>query len=252
MRTSVRKNPSMPEEPLLRLDKVDTFYGKSQALRGVSLEVRSGEIVALLGLNGAGKTTTLRSIIGLTPSRAGAIHLRGKRIDGMPAYRVARLGVGYVPEGRRVFGSLTAAENLELGERKGGDWSLSRVFERFPKLRELRARKAGKLSGGEQEMLAIGRALVGNPSLLLIDEPSQGLAPIVVGDLYRTLAELRAAGVAILLVEQNALLALKVAERAYVLDDGRIVYDGAGADLVRDRGRIATLMGLPGDELPVS
>jgi branched-chain amino acid transport system ATP-binding protein len=242
----------MPDEPLLRLDKVDTFYGKSQALRGVSLEVRSGEIVALLGLNGAGKTTTLRSIIGLTPSRAGTIHLCGKRIDGMPAYRVARLGVGYVPEGRRMFASLTAAENLELGERKGGDWSLSRVFERFPKLRELRARKAGKLSGGEQEMLAIGRALVGNPSLLLIDEPSQGLAPIVVGDLYRTLAELRAAGVAILLVEQNALLALKVAERAYVLDDGRIVYDGAGADLVRDRGRIATLMGLPSDELPVS
>jgi branched-chain amino acid transport system ATP-binding protein len=126
------------------------------------------------------------------------------------------------------------------------------VFERFPKLRELRARKAGKLSGGEQEMLAIGRALVGNPSLLLIDEPSQGLAPIIVGDLYRTLAELRAAGVAILLVEQNALLALKVAERAYVLDDGRIVYDGAAADLARDKARIGNLMGLPSDELPVS
>jgi branched-chain amino acid transport system ATP-binding protein len=242
----------VPDAPLLRLDEVDTFYGKSHALRKVSLEVRSGEIVALLGLNGAGKTTTLRSVMGLIAPRAGTIHLRGQRVDGLPAHRVARLGVGYVPEGRRMFASLTAAENLELAERGGGGWSIPRVFERFPKLRELRARKAGKLSGGEQEMLAIGRALVGNPSLLLIDEPSQGLAPIIVGDLYRTLAELRAAGVAILLVEQNALLALKVAERAYVLDDGRIVYDGAAADLARDKARIGNLMGLPSDELPVS
>ncbi len=242
----------MPDEPLLRLDGVDAFYGKSHALRGVSLEVHAGEIVALLGLNGAGKTTTLRTIMGLLPPRAGTIRLRGRRIDGMPAHRVARLGVGYVPEGRRMFANLTAGENLELAERPGGEWSIQRVFERFPKLRELRGRKAGKLSGGEQEMLAIGRALVGSPALLLIDEPSQGLGPIIVTDVYRTLAELRAGGVAILLVEQNALLALRVAERAYVLDDGRVVYAGAGADLARDRARIGTLMGLPSDELPVS
>jgi len=235
---------------LLALEGINTYYGKSHILRDVSLRVGRGEIVALLGLNGAGKTTTLRSIIGLTPPRTGSVRLDGREIRGIAPYRAARMGVGYVPEGRRMFKTLTTNENLQLAERAGGDWSIARVVQRFPKLAELRTRKSGKLSGGEQEMLSIGRALVGNPSLLLVDEPSQGLAPIIVADVYHTLAELRDRGVAILLVEQNALLALKVAERAYVLDDGKIVYDGAASDLAFDRARMRTLMGLAEDVLP--
>lgn len=235
---------------LLRVEGINTYYGKSHILRDVSLRVGRGEIVALLGLNGAGKTTTLRSIIGLTPPHTGSVRLNGREIRGSAPYRVARMGVGYVPEGRRMFSSLTTNENLQLAERGGGDWSIARVFERFPKLLELRARKSGKLSGGEQEMLAIGRALVGNPLLLLVDEPSQGLAPIIVADVYHTLSELREHGVAILLVEQNALLALKVAERAYVLDDGKIVYDGDARQLAEDQARMSTLMGLAEDIRP--
>jgi branched-chain amino acid transport system ATP-binding protein len=235
---------------LLAVEGINTYYGKSHILRDVSLRVGRGEIVALLGLNGAGKTTTLRSIIGLTAPRTGSVRLSGREIRGNAPYRVARLGVGYVPEGRRMFTNLTTDENLQLAERGSGDWSIARVFEKFPKLLELRARKSGKLSGGEQEMLAIGRALVGNPSLLLVDEPSQGLAPIIVADVYHTLTELRDRGVAILLVEQNAMLALKVAEHAYVLDDGKIVYDGAASDLANDRDRMNTLMGLAEDVRP--
>jgi branched-chain amino acid transport system ATP-binding protein len=238
----------------LNVTRINTYYGKSHILRDVSLHVGRGEIVALLGLNGAGKTTTLRSIMGLTAPRTGSVELNGRDLRGLPPYRIARLGVGYVPEGRRMFKNLTTHENLELAERTGdagGDWSIARVFEKFPKLLELRGRKSGKLSGGEQEMLAIGRALVGNPSVMLVDEPSQGLAPIIVTDVYRTLAELRSRGAAILLVEQNALLALKVAQRAYVLDDGRIVYDGPAGDLINDTARMNTLMGLGEDITPV-
>jgi branched-chain amino acid transport system ATP-binding protein len=200
----------------------------------------------LLGLNGAGKTTTLRSILGLTPPKNGSIRVDGEDVRRLSPFEIARRGVGYVPEGRRMFPSLTVWENLRLAERRGSDgrWNIPKVLERFSKLAELRNRKAGRLSGGEQEMLAIGRALVGNPSLLLVDEPSQGLAPIVVIDLYHTIEELMAHGVSILLVEQNALLALKISSRAYVLDDGRIVYDGPSVDLARDRQRIRSLMGL--------
>lgn len=242
--------PGAPAAELLSVERINSYYGKSHILHDVSLRVEPGEIVALLGLNGAGKTTTLRSIIGLTPPRRGAVRLGGRNIAGTPAHRIARLGVGYVPEGRRMFTSLTTSENLALAERGGGDWSIARVLERFPKLRELRSRKSGKLSGGEQEMLAIARALVGNPTLLLVDEPSQGLAPIIVADVYHTLEELRDHGVSILLVEQNALLALKVARRAYVLDEGKIVYDGAASELVHDTARMRTLMGLAEQELP--
>ncbi len=243
-------NGSAAAAELLAVEGINTYYGKSHILRDVSLRVGRGEIVALLGLNGAGKTTTLRSIIGLTPPHTGSVRLNGREIRGSAPYRVARMGVGYVPEGRRMFSSLTTSENLQLAERGGGDWSIARVFERFPKLLELRSRKSGKLSGGEQEMLAIGRALVGNPALLLVDEPSQGLAPIIVADVYHTLSELRDHGVAILLVEQNALLALKVAERAYVLDDGKIVYDGDARHLAEDQARMNTLMGLAEDIRP--
>ncbi|MEA2784308.1 MAG: branched-chain amino acid transport system ATP-binding protein [Candidatus Eremiobacteraeota bacterium] len=232
-------------EPLLMLDGVCTNYGKIRILRDVALTVGEGEVVALLGLNGAGKTTTMRSILGLTPPRSGTIRYAGRDITGWPPYKIARLGVGYVPEGRRMFKDLTTLENLQLAENgRGGAWTIPRVLQHLPKLAELRARKAGRLSGGEQEMLAIGRALVANPHLLLVDEPSQGLAPLIVEEVYRILSELKSTGVSILLVEQNALLALKIADRAYVLDSGRIVHEGAAAELAADRNRIRTLMGL--------
>ena len=232
-------------EPLLSVEGLFTNYGKIRILRDVSLTVGEGEVVALLGLNGAGKTTTMRSILGLTPPRAGKVRYAGNDITGWPAYKVARLGVGYVPEGRRMFKDLTTLENLQLAENgRGGDWTIARVLQHLPKLAELRSRKSGRLSGGEQEMLSIGRALVSNPRLLLVDEPSQGLAPLVVEEVYRILSELKKTGVAILLVEQNALLALKIADRAYVLDSGRIVHGGPAAELAADQNRIRTLMGL--------
>ncbi len=234
----------MPE-PLLSAAGLCTDYGKIRILRDVSLEVGAGSVVALLGLNGAGKTTTLRSILGLTSPRAGTVRYAGRDVTGWPAYKIARLGVGYVPEGRRMFKELSTLENLQLAENgRGGEWTIPRVLGHLPKLAELRARKAGRLSGGEQEMLAIGRALVANPRLLLVDEPSQGLAPLVVEEVYRILGELKQTGVAILLVEQNALLALKIADHAYVLDSGRVVHAGPAAELAADRDRIRTLMGL--------
>ena len=240
---------SSDSNALLAVEKINTFYGKSHILFDVSLRVDPGEIVALLGLNGAGKTTTLRSIMGLTPPKSGRVAVEGIEVAGRAPHIVARHGVGYVPEGRRMFASLTTMENLQLAERGVGDWNMTRVLERFPKLAELRGRKSGKLSGGEQEMVAIGRALIGNPKLMLVDEPSQGLAPIIVGDVYRTLEELRQHGVSILVVEQNAMLALKAAHRAYVLDAGHIVYDGPSADLLSDRTRMSTLMGLAEEQL---
>jgi branched-chain amino acid transport system ATP-binding protein len=232
-------------EPLLAVEGLFTNYGKIRILRDVSLTVGEGEVVALLGLNGAGKTTTMRSILGLTPPRAGKVRYAGRDITGWPAYKVARLGVGYVPEGRRMFKDLTTLENLQLAENgRGGAWTIPRVLQHLPKLAELKSRKSGRLSGGEQEMLSIGRALVSNPRLLLVDEPSQGLAPLIVEEVYRILSELKSTGVSILLVEQNALLALKIADRAYVLDSGRIVHEGAAAELAADQNRIRTLMGL--------
>ncbi len=235
----------MSDAPLLAVDGLFTNYGKIRILRDVSLTVGEGEVVALLGLNGAGKTTTMRSILGLTPPRAGSVKYAGRDITGWPAYKVARLGVGYVPEGRRMFKDLTTLENLQLAENgRGGAWTIPRVLEHLPKLAELKSRKSGRLSGGEQEMLSIGRALVSNPRLLLVDEPSQGLAPLVVEEVYRILTELKKTGVAILLVEQNALLALRIADRAYVLDSGRVVHGGPAAELAADQDRIRTLMGL--------
>jgi branched-chain amino acid transport system ATP-binding protein len=237
-------------EPFLKVENLNTYYGKSHILHDVNLAVGKGELVALLGLNGAGKSTTLRSILGLTRPRSGEITFNGQAIVGWSPYRIARLGVGYVPEGRRMFAQLSVLENLQLAENgRKGEWSIARVLEHLPKLKELERRRAGRLSGGEQEMLAIGRALVSNPDLLLVDEPSQGLAPMIVEEVYRILAELKARGVAIVLVEQNALLALKIADRAYVMDAGRIVHDGEASALLQDRKRIAELMGLTAAEL---
>jgi branched-chain amino acid transport system ATP-binding protein len=237
-------------EALLRVEGLNSYYGKSHILHDVAFEVSEGELVTLLGLNGAGKTTTMRSILGLTRPRTGTITFDGQPITGWAPYQVARLGVGYVPEGRRMFPTLSVLENLQLAENgRKGDWSIARVLEHLPKLKELAGRKAGRLSGGEQEMLAIGRALVSNPRLMLVDDPSQGLAPIIVEEVYRILVELKSHGVAIVLVEQNALLALRIADRAYCMDAGRIVYCGGAQELLNDQKRVSDLMGLTVTEL---
>ena len=222
-------------------------YGHIQALRGVSLTVNEGEIVTLLGANGAGKTTLMRAISGLLRPHSGDVKLRGKSIARVGADSIVRLGISQVPEGRRVFPTLTVAENLLLGgytrpvaEAKG---SMQRVLQMFPRLEERRAQYAGTLSGGEQQMLAIGRALMAKPTVLLLDEPSLGLAPIIVRDIFRTLRQIREQGMTVLLVEQNARMALKLADRGYVLENGRIALHGTAQDLLASPEVHATYLG---------
>ncbi len=221
---------------MLRLEGVSAAYGRIQALRGVSLEVPAGSIVALLGANGAGKTTTLRVISGLLRPTGGAVYFEGRRIDRLPAEAIVRLGVSHVPEGRQVFAELTVGENLILGayarrDRQKIPADLDRVFGLFPVLRERRKQPAGTLSGGEQQMLAIGRALMARPRLLLLDEPSLGLAPMVVREIFRTIRRINSEGTTVLLVEQDANLALQVARFAYVLQTGQVVLSGPAAEL---------------------
>ncbi|HXG02433.1 MAG TPA: ABC transporter ATP-binding protein [Candidatus Binatia bacterium] len=218
---------------MLEVDGIHTYYGDSHILHGVSLEVRAGEAVALLGRNGSGKTTLIRSVVGFTPPRDGAVLFQGRPIHRLPAYAIARLGIGLVPQGRRIFAPLTVAENLTLGARTGdgAGWSVERVFSLFPRLRERARQSGGTLSGGEQQMLAVARALMTNPRLLLLDEPSEGLAPLVVREIGRVLVGLKREGLSILLVEQNVPLALRVADRVYVMSKGQIVYHGPAADL---------------------
>ena len=227
----------------LKAEGLHTFYGKSHILHGVSLEVREGEIVALLGRNGAGKTTTLRSLIGLTRPRTGKVALFGADVTGFPPYRIAEAGVGYVPEGRRIFANLTVDENLLVPVERPGPWTVSRVYEAFPRLAERRTNKGAQLSGGEQEMLSIARALILNPKLLMLDEPSQGLAPLIVEDVFKIVVAARREGVSVLLVEQNVRAAVEIADRAYVLDDGRIVYEGDARAFGADEQRVRELAG---------
>ncbi len=227
----------------LEVSGLHTYYGKSHVLHGVGLEVRPGELVALLGRNGAGKSTTLRSIVGLTPAREGTVRVLGQDVTRWPPYRIAALGVGFVPEGRRVFANLTVEENLKVPLERPGPWTIDRVYELFVRLRERRTNLGRQLSGGEQEMLAIGRALLLNPKLLVLDEPSQGLAPLIVRDVFKSIVAMRDAGMAVLLVEQNVRAAVEIADRAYVLDDGKIVYEGPAADLARDEQRVRALAG---------
>ena len=222
---------------------LQTFYGKSHILHGVGLAVGEGEIVALLGRNGAGKTTTLRSLMGLTPPREGTVFTLGRSTTAWPPYRIAALGVGYVPEGRRIFPNLTVTENLEVPRERPGPWNAARIFDLFPRLAERRANRGSQLSGGEQEMLAIARALVLNPRLLLLDEPSQGLAPRVVGDVFRVIASMREEGISVLLVEQNVRAAVEIADRVYVIDDGRVVYEGGAREFGGDEERVRALAG---------
>jgi len=211
---------------VLELADVHTYYGESHVLQGVSLEVPSGRVVAILGRNGAGKTTLVRTTIGFTPARRGTVRFKGDDITRWPAYRAVERGMALVPQGRRVFPSLSVTENLEVARRTGGRWTLARVLELFPRLRERGPNRANKLSGGEQQMLAIGRALMTNPDLLLMDEPTEGLAPLIVREVGRVIADLKREGLSILLVEQNLPLALSVADTVHVLSRGQIVHSG--------------------------
>ncbi len=218
---------------MLDVESIHTYYGDSHVLHGVSLRVAPGEAVALLGRNGAGKTTAIRSIVGFTPPRAGRVVFEGQPIERWPAYRIARRGLALVPQGRRIFAPLSVRENLLLGARSEG-WTLERVFELFPRLREREGQSGGTLSGGEQQMLAIARALLTNGRLLLLDEPSEGLAPLIVREIGRILQALKAERLSLLLVEQNYHLALRVADRVYVMNKGQIVYEGTPAGLEAD------------------
>jgi branched-chain amino acid transport system ATP-binding protein len=231
--------------PLLELNDVNTYYGNIHALKGISLTVDEGEVVTLIGSNGAGKSTTLLTISGLVHARSGSIAFQGQQIDGMAAHKITTLGVVQSPEGRRVFPLMTVLENLEMGAYAHGHANaddLARVYELFPRLNERSGQKAGTLSGGEQQMLAIGRALMGRPKLLLLDEPSMGLSPILVDQIFNIIREINAQGTTVLLVEQNALMALSFANRGYVLQTGEIVLaDDAEKLIVNDMVRKAYL-----------
>ncbi len=226
----------MTNGPLLDVDDIEVTYGKARAVNGATVRVRRGSITAIVGPNGAGKTTLLKAVCGLQPLRAGEIRWDGTRIDGRPSREIAALGIAHVPEGRRVFGKMTVLENLRLGaylRRDAADVkrTLDFVFAAFPRLKEREAQRAGSLSGGEQQMLAIGRALMASPTLIMADEMSQGLAPVVVQEVYRRLLDVNRQGVTILLVEQNARLAFKLAQFVYVMEQGRVVLEGASAEV---------------------
>jgi branched-chain amino acid transport system ATP-binding protein len=225
---------------MLELRNIAVSYGRIEALKGVSLFVQKGEIVALIGANGAGKSTTLMAVCGVSALRTGTVFFRGERIDDRPAHEIVRLGISQVPEGRRIFPRMTVRENLEMGAfcRSNQEYTsgIHRVFEMFPTLFERQRQLGGTLSGGEQQMLAIGRALMSRPSLLLLDEPSLGLAPIIVSRIFRILREINEQGTTILLVEQNAKAALHLANRAYVMETGKIVMEGLASELEKDPG----------------
>ncbi len=221
---------------LLEVDGIHTYYGNIEALKGVSLTVEEGEIVTLIGSNGAGKSTTLRSISGLTPARKGTIRFKDRDIAAMPPQDIVRLGIAQAPEGRHCFARMTVRENLDLGaylrkDKDGIEQDMQRIFELFPRLEEREKQKAGTMSGGEQQMLAIGRALMGSPKLLLLDEPSMGIAPILVERIYETIVEINRQGMTILLVEQNANYALEVSARGYVLETGRVAIEDESSSL---------------------
>jgi|SRR5581483_4957876 len=224
---------------ILEVDNLDLFYGDAQALEGVSIGAEQGELVAIVGANGAGKSSLIRTIAGIETPRSGRITFYGQDITGLPSHRICNLGIGQVAEGRQIFPSLTVEENLQVGgllprARAGIEESLGDVFAMFPRLAERRSQPAGTMSGGEQQMLAIGRCLMGKPELIMFDEPSLGLAPALVQELFRTIRALNQGGLTVLLVEQNVVASLKLASRAYVLENGRIVMSGTGAELLAD------------------
>ena len=223
-------------EPMLKIDNIDVYYGAIHALKGISLEVNEGEIVTLIGANGAGKSTTLRTISGLLKPKTGSITFLGQDIAGVRAHEIVKKGISQVPEGRRVFAEMTVMENLDLGafvrkDKAGIQQDLKHVFELFPRLEERKNQSAGTLSGGEQQMLAMGRALMSRPKLLLLDEPSMGLAPLLIKEIFNIIVDINKSGTTVLLVEQNANMALSIANRAYVLETGRITLSGKAQDL---------------------
>ena len=223
---------------MLKIDNINLYYGGIHALKDLSLEVKKGEIVTLIGANGAGKTSTLRAISGLEPIKSGTISYKGSPINKVPAHKIVSLGLSHVPEGRKIFANLTVLENLELGAYLRKDKEIQKdmemVFSKFPRLKEREKQQAGTLSGGEQQMLAIGRALMNRPEMLILDEPSMGLAPLVVKDIFDTIVEINKSGTTILLVEQNANMALSIADKAYVLETGNIVLSGDAKELLED------------------
>ena len=231
---------------MLKLENVHTYYGASHILQGISLAIEPGEVVAVIGRNGVGKTTLVRSIVGLTPARRGRIVFKGTEITRMPTHRIARLGVGLVPQGRRIFPSLSVREHLQVTPRRRGAarWTLDRMIALFPNLAERLEQTANKLSGGEQQMLAAGRALVGNPDLLLMDEPSEGLAPLMVRELGRLIAALKDAGTSILLVEQQLAFVLCHADRIYIVSKGQVVHHCRPAELADDRETKSRFLGV--------
>lgn len=223
-------------ETMLKIDNIHVYYGAIHALKGVSLEVRKGEIVTLIGANGAGKSTTLRTVSGLLAPKSGAITFLGENIAGTPAHEIVKHGISQVPEGRRIFAEMSVQENLELGaftrkDKDGVAKDFDLVYRRFPRLEERRKQQAGTLSGGEQQMLAMGRALMSRPQLLLLDEPSMGLAPLLIKEIFSIIEDINREGTTVLLVEQNANMALSIAHRAYVMETGRITLQGAAKDL---------------------
>ena len=223
---------------MLKVNNINVYYGSIHAVKDVSFEVHQGEVVTLIGANGAGKSTILQTVSGLLRSKTGSVEFLGEQLDGVPAHKVVNKGLAHVPEGRRVFLQMTVEENLEMGAYTRPNIeiadSIADVYERFPRLKERRKQIAGTLSGGEQQMLAMGRALMSKPQLLMLDEPSMGLAPLLIEQIFSIIKELHAAGTTILLVEQNAQMALSVADRGYVLETGRIVTTGTGAELLND------------------
>lgn len=231
---------------MLEISNVNTFYGETQALFDVSLNVGAGEVLAVLGANGVGKTTTIRTILGLTPARSGSVTFDGGDITRLATHEIARRGVGWVPDDRRIFPTLSVAQNLDIARKttRFRSWRLDEMFEIFSALEHLMARDAENLSGGEMQMVSISRALLGSPGLVLFDEPSQGLAPKIVQDVMKTIRRLKDEGLAVLVVEQNALAALEVADRAVVLDRGRVVHSGAAAELVGDDALRRNLIGI--------
>jgi len=230
---------------MLQLDDIHTYYGESHILHGVSLKVEEGSVVGLLGRNGMGKTTTIHSIMGITPPARGEIRFKGKDVTRLQPYEIPQTGLALVPQGRRIFPYLTIQENLTMAARMGGKsegWTLEKVYARFPVLKQRRGHRGNQLSGGEQQMLCIGRALMTNPDLVLMDEPSEGLAPLIVKEVFRIVSELHRTGLSILLVEQNLKMALGVVEYVYILNNGRIVHESSASDLKHNKEIIGTYL----------